>query len=445
MTNTTTGSDGQSAKKLRELAENKLRQKQAQLPEQLHALTTDEAQRLLHELRVHQIELEAQNEEVLHAQEQLRVSQARYCDLYERAPVGYITIGEDGRIQEANQTAASMLAVEKGALVGQPLTRFVMAEDQDILYLYRKTLENGSLPGCELRMLRSDSSAFWARLDSATGQRQDCSLECRMTLADITEKKAAETRQQALVKRLDLKRKQLSDFLYLVINGLSEPLMNLQGFGVNLRRDYSELLSLANTGNGGRAEITEPLKKRITAALDFIDENSAKTQQILGSVLKVYRAGQPEKAPETIAADDALKSVMKTLRPQLAECGGQVKSGRLLPCSASPGVLENILYLLISNSIKYRDSRRKLEISVSSERNSGGSVTYVVSDNGRGIKAADLPRIFYMFFRGDMPDTKKGEGISLPMAKILAENNDGSIRAESREGEGTVFFLTLPE
>jgi PAS domain-containing protein len=96
--------------------------------------------RALHELRVHQIELEMQNEELRRTQEELEASRERYFDLYDLAPVGYFTLSEQGLILEANLTAAKLLGVARSALVKQPLSRFILPEDQDIHYLHRKAL-----------------------------------------------------------------------------------------------------------------------------------------------------------------------------------------------------------------------------------------------------------------------------------------------------------------
>ena len=95
---------------------------------------------MLHELRVHQIELEMQNEELRRTQAELEASRARYFDLYDLAPVGYFTLSEKGLILEANLTAATLLGVARGDLVKQPLPRFILPEDQDIYYLHRKQL-----------------------------------------------------------------------------------------------------------------------------------------------------------------------------------------------------------------------------------------------------------------------------------------------------------------
>ena len=137
--------------------------------EDVGMLSPEAAQQLVHELRVQQIELEMQNEELRRMQEVLEASRARYFDLYDLAPVGYFTLSEQGLILEANLTATTMLGVPRGALVKQPLTRSIVPEDEDIYYLHhRRLLETGRPQVCELRMARQYSrvSQFWARLES---------------------------------------------------------------------------------------------------------------------------------------------------------------------------------------------------------------------------------------------------------------------------------------
>ena len=144
------------------------------MPEDLEVLSPEVARRALHELRVHQIELEMQNEELRRTQEELEVSRARYFDLYDLAPVGYFTLSEQGLILEANLTAAKLLGVARGALVKQPLSRFILPGDQDIHYLHRKQLlETGAPQSWELRMLRKDAAPFWARVEATTAQGAD--------------------------------------------------------------------------------------------------------------------------------------------------------------------------------------------------------------------------------------------------------------------------------
>jgi len=174
---------------LRRLAEGKA----TQSPENLEALSPEETWQMLHELRVHQIELEMQNEELLRVQTELEASRARYFDLYDLAPVGYCTVSERGLILEANLTAATLLGVARGTLFKQPISRFIHKEDQDIYYLHRKQLfETGEPQACELRMVRQDGAVFWARLEATTVQDSDGAPLYRVMMSDSTEKKRAE-------------------------------------------------------------------------------------------------------------------------------------------------------------------------------------------------------------------------------------------------------------
>lgn len=179
-----------SRKELRLRAERKLNFQDA---EPQDALSLDDAKRLLHELRVHQIELEMQNEELRLTQIELDASRARYFDLYDLAPVGYCAINERGSVLEANLTATTLLGVTRKELVDKPISRFIFHEDQDIHYLHCKQLfKSGNPNTCELRMLRG-GMPFWARLEASVAQVPDAAPFCRITLSDITARKVAET------------------------------------------------------------------------------------------------------------------------------------------------------------------------------------------------------------------------------------------------------------
>ena len=189
------------AAELRRRAEEIVPGRAAPAPDSLEALSPEEIRRTLHELRVHQIELELQNEELRQAQAELDAARARYFDLYNLAPVGYCTVSEQGLILEANLTAASLLGVARSALVQQPLTGFILPEDQDIYYRYRKQLPGAGAPqACELRMVEADGLAFWARLEATVAEAADGAPVCRVVMSDITGRKRTE---EALQKALD--------------------------------------------------------------------------------------------------------------------------------------------------------------------------------------------------------------------------------------------------
>lgn len=193
-----------SAGDLRKRAEKKAREKAAQMPENMEELSPGEIKRLLHELRVHQIELEMQNEELRRAQAELESSQARYFDLYDLAPVGYITINDKGLILQANLTAANLLGVARSDLVRKPFSGFIVKEDQDIYYLRRKQFLNDREPqSYELRMLRKDGSQLWTQIEAMSADDEDADNAplCRVILSDIADRK----RTQANLEEKELR------------------------------------------------------------------------------------------------------------------------------------------------------------------------------------------------------------------------------------------------
>ena len=100
-------------------------------------LSNEEVHNLIHELQVHQIELEMQNDELRRFQNEIEESRNKYSHLYDFAPVGYFTVKEKGIIAQANLTGAALLGIDRASLIGKPLTRFVSMEDQDTFYLHR--------------------------------------------------------------------------------------------------------------------------------------------------------------------------------------------------------------------------------------------------------------------------------------------------------------------
>ena len=108
--------------------------------------------------------------------------------------------------------------------------------------------------------------------------------------------------------------------------------------------------------------------------------------------------------------------------------------------------MSHVFANLLDNAIKYRHRGRKLEITVRGEIKGGKTAVYTISDNGLGIKAGDLPKVLDVFYRAHAhdPAVEPGEGIGLAMAKRMLEKCGGSIRVESKEGEGSAFSVELP-
>ena len=154
-------------------------------------LTPDEVNHLMYELRVHQIELEMQNAELREALEQLETSRAKYSDLYDFSPVGYLTINEGGTIIEANLTASTFLGVERKSLLNRDIPRLIHPEDQTVFNcLCERIMETGVREDCEIRMIRADGSFFWAHLDVNTVWKG----EYRFIISDVSIHKQAENK-----------------------------------------------------------------------------------------------------------------------------------------------------------------------------------------------------------------------------------------------------------
>ncbi len=181
----------------RDLAEAQAAQSPA-LPE---PLAPAEIRHLLHELRVHQIELEMQNEELRRTQVQLDTERARYFDLYDLAPVGYITLDQRGHILEANLTAAALLGVTRGELLNKPFSACVYPEDQDSHYRhFQALLATGEPHTCEdLRLIRQDAAPFNALFQAVMDQDPNGAICCRVVISDITAHKQAEEAMRNLL------------------------------------------------------------------------------------------------------------------------------------------------------------------------------------------------------------------------------------------------------
>ena len=178
------------AEELRRQAEERLRL-ETSLPEEI---SPAEAQKLIHELRVHQIELEMQNQELRRAQEIIEESRRRYSDLYDFAPIGYLTLDELGTIKEANLTAAGQLATARSRLMGRHFTSFLDMADREAFRAHlRLVLEDQGSQTCELSLQIKDEEELFISLESVCHRDAEGGRLCRTAFTDITKRRQAET------------------------------------------------------------------------------------------------------------------------------------------------------------------------------------------------------------------------------------------------------------
>jgi len=185
---------------LRQQAERKFNT-ESEHTEPASEMTPEKMKGLIQELQSHQIELEMQNEELRRMQDKLEKTRARHFDLYDFAPMGYVTLSEQGLILEANLAASTLLGLPRSALVRQPISRFILGTDQDIYYEHEKRLfETGEHQVCELQLVNADGAIFWGHLEAITVQGDNGAPVSSVLLSDITEHKWLKETQEFLLQ-----------------------------------------------------------------------------------------------------------------------------------------------------------------------------------------------------------------------------------------------------
>lgn len=185
--------------KLRESAENRL---SGILPD---SATRQSLEDTVHELRVHQIELEMQNDELRRMQEILEESRERYVDFYDFAPIGYITMASDGRMEEINLSGAGMLGEERNKLLHGNFAHFVAPEDRYLWEQHLKAvLQLDNKLSCELSLIGRNGKKINVQLDSLRLLKKGAAAVIRIAMSDITERVgvAEEVREQEEFFRL---------------------------------------------------------------------------------------------------------------------------------------------------------------------------------------------------------------------------------------------------
>jgi len=377
-------------------------------------LGTEQMRCLLHEVRVQQAELEMQNEELRRTQHELELSRERYFELYDLAPVGYLTVSENGLILDANLTSARLLDVTRATMLQQPLSAYVHSDDQDSLYLLRKQLqEQGSPQSVEIMMLRSGGSSFRAQLQAAPSRNG----ECLITLADISELWQA---------RLEMLKKQKIESLGILAGGIAH--------------DFNNILS-AILGNIvlAKMQLGEPEKahSRLEDAEKAIDRATGLARQLL----TFAKGGEPVK--KTID----LRTILKEAAG-FALLGSNVKcvlslDNNLNPIEADEGQISQVIHNLVLNAVHAMPEGGTLKVSagnVSSRQNGNGFVRFSIADTGIGISEQHLLKIFDPYFT-----TKAhGSGLGLATCYSIIKKHGGKIRAASVLGKGSTFTISLP-
>ena len=401
---------------LRKQAEKYLAKNDTDLDE----LSSEDIKKLIHELRVHQIELEMQNDELRRIQQMLQDSRNMYSDLYDFAPVGYLTVGIEGMILEANLTSARMLGVERGLLIGKPMSRFIFRDDQDTYYLHRKLLfTEKTLRNCELRMLKNDGAQFYARLESSI---KNDTKHCQTIFSDVTEQKKME---QELLKMQKL------ESIGILAGGIAHDLNNILMAvigGISLAKSYKDPLD----------------KDRI---LTEAETASIQIKDLTTQLLTFAKGGTP--VMKTMSIVRLLRdSALFALRGSNVKCEFVIPDD-LKPVNIDEGQINQVINNLIINAQQAMPNGgiiwlRCENINISSDSglslNPGEYVKITIQDEGIGIPEDHINKIFDPFFT----TKQKGSGLGLTTSYSIIQKHNGYITVKSTQGAGTAFYIYLP-
>ena len=427
----------------RQRAEAKAREGATLSHQDITDLTPEKIQQLLHELGVHQIELEMQNEELRESQLALETAHTRFFDLYDLAPVGYIAMSEHSIIAQANLTAASLFDVARGNLLKQALPQRVVEVDQAIYYRHRKQLiEHGETQVFELRMLRNEGVQFWAQLTMTIGQTAADDLELRVVLIDISERKSADAELMHLQQDLQARNSELdharviaeianqakSDFLSSMSHELRTPLHAILGFGQLLEYSTPPPAPEQQQNIQQILKAGWHLMALINEILDLTVIEAGKTVLVMEPIAISELFLECESMIQTMAQEHDIRLEFPVAEPYL------IYSDRLR--------LKQVLINLLSNAVKY--NRPGGKITVDCVMQSAKRLRIQVTDTGAGLTQDQLQQLFQAFNRlGQETKAEQGTGIGLFVSKRLLELMGGAIGVESVIGSGSVFWIEL--
>ena len=405
-----------------------------------NVLLNEDVRQLLHDLQVHQIELEIQNEELRRTQAELEASRARYFDLYDLAPVGYFTLSETGVILEANLKAAMLLGVTRDNLVKQSVTRSILPEDQDVFYQRRKQIYATGMPQvCELRLLKQNSTPFWARLEAVATKAGDGLGACRVVVSDISGLKKAEEERLELERRLQHAQK-------------------LESLGVlagGIAHDFNNLL-MAITGNMDMAFLNLPRESSARPWLEQCAHAAAHagnlTRQMLaysgkGSFI-VERMNLSKLVSENAHLFKVALAGTVTIDLRLAEQlpaimadAGQIQQVVMnLITNASEALGEQPGVVTIATDVMECDEKYLGQSRLEEQPAAGKFIVLMVRDTGCGMDRETSRRLFDPFF------TTKFSGRGLGMAAVMGivRGHHGALLVESELGKGTTIRVLFP-
>ncbi|NMM01929.1 histidine kinase [Paraburkholderia sp. RP-4-7] len=270
-----------------------------------------------------------------------------------------------------------------------------------------------------------------------------------------------EARARELAAVNEVLRQETQDnemFIYSVSHDLRSPLVNLQGFSKELQVSCDELGSIVEVAKLPEAEhrrMVHILDGDVRESLQYLRTAVTQAAAIIDALLRISRAGRVEYQWQRVSVGRVVGRVVDALQGAIRQHAAVVTVRELPPAWGDPGAIEQIFSNLVGNALNYLDPARNGRIEIGAlepepepvdetEPRALRTRTYYVRDNGLGIPAAYMSKVFRAFQRlhGDVAN---GDGIGLAVVRRMVERHGGHVWVESAEGAGSTFFVVLPE
>jgi PAS domain S-box-containing protein len=392
-------------------------------------MAEDQLLDLMHEIQVHQIELEMQNEELRETQAELAAARDRYFDLFDLAPVGYFMLDEDAYIVEANLAGAELLGVKRSELNGRNLTHFVDEQDRDKFFLLcQQVYHTQQRAEAELRFLKAGGEVWYADLTCAQVKEPDNEAGLlRIILRDVTALRVGERNLKSYATRLEGLYKDLESFTYIASHDLQEPLRKILQFGEHVK-------------NHAAVQANEDLKDYVQR----MQNAAARMQTLINDLLAYSRISNRVPAFETLELNQVVGDVLEDLEARIMDSEALVEVGDLPIITAEPILMRQLFQNLIGNALKFHEPGKSPLVKIEAVISTPELVEICVADDGIGFDELDQERIFRPFERLHNRNEYEGAGIGLAICRKIVERHSGSLTARSKPGQGSTFVITLP-
>ena len=379
----------------------------------------------------------------------LRTSEQKYRMLFENMTNGFalheMIYDENGKpcnysYLAVNPAFEKLTGVPVNALMGKTVLDVMPNTEDHWIQTFGKVAETGE-PTAYLNYARELGKYYDTWVFSP--QRGQFAV----IFNDVTERKVMEIERGRLMTELERKNKELESIVYVASHDLRSPLVNIQGFSRSIYKhvgQLSELLNNAETLEEFRAESQSILAERLPKALRFIETGASKMDVLIDGLLRVSRAGRAQLNPSQLDTRQIFQTILETMSFQIEKSGAHIElQERMDSCFGDKNQINQVFSNLLDNALKYRDPKRPLKITISSEKR-GSNIVYTIADSGVGIAPEYQDKIWELFHRLEDDASIPGEGLGLTITRRIVERHGGSIWVESQPGVGSRFFVQLP-